>query len=265
MTPPRKFLALAVLASGAAPAWTQATIYESGYGLGGFGTGNQSVSSLQIPLSFRVREKEQHGWGLRLRVPVTFGVRNFDDDPISALDEIKTLSVVPTAEFELPMDDTWTLIPFAGAGVSHEFESSLTQWLGNAGVKLRADHPWRGNQLTFATALRYGFEIGSDGFGFDDFGRTELGIDLFREIGSNVGGHHLTPGVYSRAFLYWDDVTFVNPSTGAVTIGDEYEVGLSIGTAPGIDVLGLGLPRTFIGYRFGDGLSGIRITFGEIL
>jgi hypothetical protein len=243
----------------------QASAYEATFGSGGYEAGSQSALALQVPLFFSLREREGHqDWGLRFRVPIGLTVAEVEDDPLASFEDVLALSVVPTGEVELPIDETWTLIPYIGVGVLRDFESDLTQWLGQSGVKLRADTSWSETHLAFATALRYGAEIGSDGLGFDDFGRTEFGADLFQRTRARVRGHHLTPGVYGRAFFYWDDVTFERDSS-TFTIDDEYEIGLSLGTMPDVEIFGFGLPRTYIGYRFGGGLRGVRISFGEIL
>ena len=88
-------------------------------------------------------------------------------------------------------------------------------------------------------------------------------IESRYRVGGNVRGHHWQPGVYGQVFYYWDGPRFDSPGAVSLLLQVEYEVGLSLATKPKLRVLGFGIPRISIGYRFGDDLQGVRLTFGE--
>ena len=47
--------------------------YSQDVGFGGYDAGQQEVVILRIPVTYMVRSPEEHPWGLRLRVPISFG------------------------------------------------------------------------------------------------------------------------------------------------------------------------------------------------
>jgi hypothetical protein len=239
--------------------------YLSSFGMGSGDTGGQTLRSLRIPLSYWVRPVEERSWGLRFRVPITFGVTHFDLGDTVPFDNLKALTVLPTVDVHIPLDDAWTLRPFVGVGGGWEFETGRSAWLGTAGVIAEAYRPYRPWAVHYGSALRYDWDMNSDGTGFDDFGRVELMLELRRELGASVRRHALEPGVYGMAYLYWDQLEIDGGSAGKFELHDEYELGLSVGTLPDIKVLGIGLPRVFLGWRFGRNVQGVRLTFGSLL
>jgi hypothetical protein len=262
--------ALAILGSDAAaaqePEPSQSGGYYALFGTGSFSAGSRNTKAINLPLTFGLRDlEERKDWGLRLKVPITFGITDVDLDALDA-DDFQTVSVLPTAELDLPTDSPWTLTPYMGLGVGHEFAQNYTAWVGTAGVKLLSVQPLTDRtEVALGTGARYGFDLSSDGSDLDGFGRLELAADLRHATRASASGHFFQPGLYSRAYFYWDPVTFEASNGGTVSVETELEIGLSFGTAPTFEVFGIGLPRTYLGYRGGDGIRGIRLTFGELL
>ena len=82
-------------------------------------------------------------------------------------------------------------------------------------------------------------------------------------LGINARGAPLDAGAYFDFSYYFDDVELRSPGGPPARIDRQYEVGLSIGTVGTAKVWKLSVPRVAFGYRFGDGVRGIRITLGR--
>lgn len=73
-------------------------------------------SDPELKTGIMLRAAEKRSWGLRLSFPLSVGLTEFDLASGVSLDDVATISVVPTAEFIIPLDNKWTLLPFVGAG-----------------------------------------------------------------------------------------------------------------------------------------------------
>ena len=89
-------------------------------GSGIYRVSGRTVQIYRLTTTLRLRHHDDHGWGLRLRIPATFGFYDFKFDDV--LDtglptSLGTLAIVPTFLFDIPLRDNWWIIPFAGAGI----------------------------------------------------------------------------------------------------------------------------------------------------
>lgn len=79
-----------------------------------------------------LRSPEGRAWGVHLKLPVSVGWTEFDLGEGVSLDQLTTLAVVPTAEFIVPMNDKWTLLPFVGAGAA--WQTGANELIGGTDV-----------------------------------------------------------------------------------------------------------------------------------
>jgi hypothetical protein len=238
--------------------------YTNDVGFGGYSVGEETVSTLRLPISHRMRSIEENDWGVRLKFPISFGVYNFDFpdivDGISS-DRLKTLAFVPAVEFLVPLNERWTLKPYQDLGLGKDFEGGDLFLLSTTGLKGIYVHPWRAVTFTFGPGVRYSLSHSSSGLNNDDFAAVEVGLDTRYPLGFAIGDHEVDSSVYVIARHFFRTLVFQQPG-GSIEIERQFEVGLTFGTTPRPLVWKFRLPRITVGYRFGEGLRGIRIKLG---
>jgi hypothetical protein len=234
------------------------------------GNGFYSASGLKVqvynlPLGFTLRRLEGHDFGIRLRLPVSMGF--FDFKAVDILetglpDGVETLSFVPGVELQFPVGKNWVLTPFLDAGAGRNSTGGQVTYIFGAGVRsLFVFHgggfTFRlGNTLLYAGNRAEGADLGSD------FGSIVTGIDARHPLGFNVGAHRADVSLYAANYLY-SSLEFRRFRADPVDVVVQYEAGFTFGTAtlPGHWIYRL-VPRLGLGYRFGDGLSVVRLVLG---
>jgi hypothetical protein len=106
------------------------------------------------------------------------------------------------------------------------------------------------------------------------YGEANVGFEFRHELGFNVGRTRADAGlfiVYHRYFKNSQSFQSASPvaafSAEPATVpgvDEQTEVGLSFGTRPKLAWWKLSMPKLGLSYRFGDGISAVRIVFGEI-
>jgi len=241
------------------------------YAFGAYlGNGIYSASGLDVqvynlPLGVTLRRLEGRDYGVRLRLPVSMGFFNFKAADIleSGLpDAVETLSFVPGVEFQFPVRRNWVLTPFLDAGGGRNSTGGQVTYIFGAGVRsLFVFHgegfTFRlGNTLLYAGNRAAGEDLSSD------FGSFVTGIDARHPLGFNVGGHQVDVSLYAANYLY-SNLEFRRFRVDPIDVVVQYETGVTFGTTtvPGHWIFRLA-PRLGLGYRFGDGLSVMRLVLG---
>jgi hypothetical protein len=228
----------------------------------GADVGDVSASSVKVyrlPLGYTVRDHEDRPWGLRITFPLSFGAHEVDAiiDGGKVSDALNTLSVIPGVEFRVPVGERWLLKPFAELGIGSELGGSGTELLTSGGVKCLGVYPGRPLRWMFGSAVRY------NGSSIDAvrgaFGSLELAADVQTRLGFSLGGKAAQGGVYGMA-RYYSGLDIEIGSTGLSSIDEQYEAGISFSTDPVIRIWKLRIPWVAIGYRFGDGIDGYKIS-----
>ena len=96
----------------------------------------------------------------------------------------------------------------------------------------------------------------------EGLGLVGLKLGARHPLGITLRSTRLDAGAYFDFDYYFDDVELRSPAGPPTRIDQQYEVGLSIGTAEVAKVWKLSVPRFVVGYRFGDGVRGIHIVLG---
>jgi len=234
------------------------------------GNGLYSVSGLKVqiynlPLGVTLRHLEGRDCGIRLRLPVSLGF--FDFKAVDILetglpDGVETLSFVPGIELQFPVRGNWVLTPFLDAGAGKNSTGGQVTYIFGAGVRSQfvfhsGDFTFRlGNTLVYAGNRAPGADLGSD------FGSLVTGIDARRPLGFNVGTHRADVSLYAANYLY-SNLEFRRFRADPVDVVVQYEAGFTFGTStpPGHWIFRQ-VPRVGLGYRFGDGLSVVRLVLG---
>lgn len=230
-----------------------------------------SPSDPQLKTGIMLRSVEERNWGLRLNFRFSVGLTEFDLASGISLDDVATVSLVPTAEFIIPLDNKWTLLPFVGAGGAAVLgdreavsgESALG--LVSAGLRTQWWQPFAERYVfVFATNLRYNAALTPRNGLLGDWGSLTGAVELRRTFGAPRDGLRFQPGVYAQGFWFWDPVELEIPGVTPSFLDKQREVGISLGSSTPYKIWGMTLPRVFIGVRLGEGVRSLRIHFGRL-
>lgn len=216
------------------------------------------------PASHRTAAPEDaREWSVRYKFPVGVGFTQFDLG--AGLDNLTTLSVVPTAEFARPIGRDWTLLPFVGFGGGWFIDDGKGVAIFTTGVQADWSHAVDERTLVrVVPRIRYDANLNRPDGLLGDWGRVDLALELRHALGDSDDAVRFDPGIYLQGFWFWDDIDFEVPGQTPDGANDQKEVGLSFGTRDPFKVFGLPLPRVFVGYRFGDGIETFKIRFGKL-
>ena len=234
-------------------------------GNGIYSASGRSVQVYNLPLAFTLRPLEEHTSGIRLKVPVSFGIFDFKAVDIieSGLpDGVETVSVIPGVEFQFPVRDGWVLMPFLDLGAGRNSTGGQVTYIFGTGVKSLVTFDGGGvtfrlgNNLVYAGNRAPGVDLSSD------YGSLVTGLDGRIPLGFSMGGHRVDASLYAVNYLY-ANLEFLRFRAEPVGVVVQYETGLTFGTTtrPG-HWLTRQIPRLGLGYRFGDGLSVWRLVLG---
>lgn len=234
--------------------------YAAIYGTGVYSIGEQTVGVLRAPFGYRLREAGEEQWGVRLTVPVTAALAEFDLGDFN-LGNVHAagLSVLPGVEVEIPLAPRWTLKPFVNVGGGWEFERSGAALIYSAGVatvyRKPLDNGWLstlGGRLTFA-----GYKAGEESSRLAALaggGGLDIPIDM------TIAGRPALFGVQMTGTIYFNKLEFLLPGSAEKQVLAEAEVAVTLGVRKPVEFLGASFDRVGLGFRKGsDGLKGIRL------
>jgi hypothetical protein len=233
-------------------------------GTGIYATSGHAVTVIAIPLSYTVRPMEEHDWGLKLKFPVTFGFFDFQAMDIvnpGLPGDVETVTLVPGVEFQIPVYKNWWLMPFGDLGVGKDLSGGEHTYIYSGGVKSLVVVPWKSFDFSIGNKFLYaGHTIPSTGFS-DDFRLFETGLDVSHPVDFTIQGRQAYCSLYFMNFLY-SNLAFSRFRSDEFKVNVQYEVGLTLGTAPPSKLWRFKISRIGLGYRFGDNLSLVRLVFG---
>ena len=234
--------------------------YAAIYGTGVYRIGEETVGVVRAPFGYRLREAGEERWGLRLTLPVTAALAEFDLTDFQ-LGRVRAagVSVLPGIEAEIPLAPGWTLKPFANAGGGWDFKndgSALIHSVGIAAVRRGTlDNGWRsalGSRLTLA-----GYKAGDESSrlaALDGGGGVDIPIDF------TIGGRPAQLGLQLVGTVYFNRLEFLLPGSAEKEVLAEVEVAVTLGVRKPIEIFGAAFDRVGLGFRRGsDGLKGIRL------
>jgi hypothetical protein len=246
-----------------------------------FGTGQYSVEGsdttvLRASPGWRIRESaltpgRSRTIGWRLRVPIAIGFQEFDiGDPNGALqsDNLSTLSVVPGFEFDIPLNERWSLKPLAYLGRGEQLDGGESATIYWAGLKSRRSFHAAAFDWSLINALTW---VGYDGGGGDS--GELLGLQAAFEFARSLGERKLMD---HPVVLYWhasytaflDKLRIGSPASPTpVLVSDEWELGAAFGLRDHrLGVKRLRFDRLGLAYRFSTSgrFQGVSLTFSSL-
>jgi len=236
--------------------------YSATFGTGVYTAGDRSVAVIQLPISHVLRPVGEGAYGLRLKVPVTFGFYDYSFDEVLGAEfpeQVSTVSVMPGLEWEIPLSRRWIIKPYFSGGYGQELGGKESALIYDFGVKSRyLIGEDRGVEFALVNALTSaGYR--PRGGPRQPFGVFAIGVDLV--IPTNLvlfdrdAFLGFTP-IYSR---YFNKLRFSEFDNADNNLREQFELDLSImsrrpWTLTYFDVDRLGLAIRSSGAVFGVSL-----------
>jgi hypothetical protein len=244
-----------------------------------FGTGWYSVAGDRDVFVFRITPEwefsepslengvRKPGW--YLKTPVVTGLDQFDIDDIPEavdLDNIAFLSANAVLELEVPVNEMWSLRPYASVGYGAALNDSESAWTYWAGVKSRVNlHSGERSSWSLVNNVGYVGYTPNNGPS-DSFWPAMAGIEVSHPFGSkSADGESPWLFHWNAGYTYFGSDIFFSRAPGVnQNVSDQWEVGVAFGkkTEP-IKIWFVNLDRIGLGYReSSDGsLTGITFIF----
>lgn len=236
-------------------------------GIAGYEVEGRSFRVLSVPLTFTLRDWENRGWGLRLRVAGVLGVENVDgvgDIPDAS---VGSLAVIPGIELPIPLGRGSLLRPFLDVGLAYALDdpgdlAPGTVGIGTLGIRTEHVFPWRRWEIGLEPRAQYSLTWEKDVLR-DDYGVIGVKADGRHPL-FEIAGHLLTGVVYVQPGFFVEALSLASGDRDA-TVDIRYQVEIGVGynwrgDPPKIWLFPV--PPVSLGYSFGDGLAGLRLRFG---
>ena len=238
----RLLLILALTATAGSPAHGQTSTvqdqqdlinwyYAATFGTGVYTAGDRTVAALQLPFSRELRPVGEGRYGLKLRIPVTFGFYDYTFDEAFTgefPDEVGTVSVMPGLEWELPLSHRWTLRPYFSAGIGQELSGNESALIYDFGFTSRfllgEDKGVEFALVNSLTAAGYRPRGGPS----QPFGVFALGVDLVIPMNLVLFGRDAFIGFTPIYYYYFNKVSFAEFNNADNRLEEQFELAISV-------------------------------------
>lgn len=224
------------------------------------------VQVYRIPFEFGILKDEERRWGMRLQVPITFGFYNLklEDVVVTELaDRMATVSVVPSLRFPVRVTPKWTLTPFADVGFATDLEEHRESWLFGGGMTAKAVYPMADYELRPGFRFLWAHRVADDLLYGEELVKLESGLDVRVPLWFTIRGQPADFGVFFKNHSYFNELEFLRPEMGPIDVTTQWEFGVTLGTRTPLKFFGFKLPPVGMSCRFGDGVTAVRILFGD--
>jgi hypothetical protein len=238
--------------------------YSAVFGTGVYKSGDRVVSVLQIPFGHELKPPTDDQWGLKLVVPVSFGVYDFHFDQLlngETPKSVGTLSIFPGVEAEVPVGSNWMVKPYANLGWGWDLSGGGGALLYAGGVKSLVWMPIGkdsrlslGNQLTLS-----GYS--PEGAANQPLGVFVAGLNLETPTQVTVSGRPIIVGGHLIYYYFFNRLRFPTNNDVENKISEQGEIAFSLSVRKALDFELFDLDRIGIGYQFGGGIQGVRLFF----
>lgn len=250
--------------------------YSSYFGTGWYQVdGDRDVYVLRMTPRKELRESDladdgKRTIGIELRFPITAGLEVFTLDDIPGTldpDNLASLSVTPGIDITVPLNERWTLRPFASIGYGALLNGSESAWTYWAGVKSR--YAFQSGNLNWAliNSLAYVGYTPSTGPS-ENFSPLMAGLEFDYPFGNQqMDDERLFLTWHAMYTTYDHNLRIVLEDNSIEPITDEWEFGLSLRKKESpIKIWWLSFDRLGLAYRFSSSrdLKGISVVFRSV-
>ncbi len=239
--------------------------FASQLGSGVYEISGHLVQIYRIPFQLSVEREDETSPRLRVNLPVSLGffdLSRAEADQPERPSHFATASFVPGVALEIALRENWSVEPFAEVGFARDFHNHQHAYVYALGAKsLATFHPTRlevllGHRIFYAGERVQGSDLDQD------FAALESGLEARRVLPFRARGHQLTLGLYVVDYLYIEPTKVFFESKPA-EIGNQIELGFTLGTRVPVPLWRFECPRLGLGYRFGDSVTALRFVIGS--
>ena len=211
----------------------------------------------RLPFGFHVRSLDEHPWGLRITLPVSFTSLRITgvSDLGSLVDTLGIASITPGVEFEIPAGSRTLVRPFGEIGIGKSSESEVEVFFG-VGVRAHTIAELKRLHLTYGGSIS-GRRTPALSGTTDLYATFEGGADAQVPLGFSVRGKRARGGIYAIGRAY-HGLELELEDQPIVPLRGQFEAGFSFSTAPDLRIWKIPLRWLAAGYQFGR-VSGVRI------
>ena len=240
------------------------TFSEADGGFGSSSVGDQSSQVLSVPISLWLRRlTDGRKFGLRLRLTGVLGFQDFERLADFQVESVRFGGVFPGIEFLIPLSDRSMLRPFVDLGIGLTNSNVEDILLSNLGLRTEFVLPWKRWELGLEPRIQAGIARASVDLVDDDYVSLSMKMDVRYPVGFRIGGSTPDVGAYFEPEWLPNALEFTTADGGRDSIDEQHEVGVTLGFRdPAPKIWFIRVPRLSVGYRFGDGLTGLRIRIG---
>lgn len=209
----------------------------------------------------------EDGWGAKLNIRGKIGIHKFETwDDLLKLDKenIATAGIEPklTMAFPILFLEDVLISPRASFELMEDYSSDETTGLlsAQAGLALVYNKPGFYEELSVSLGANYGTRYAYDGLNPADFASVSLEASSKHYLGFQVGKYKVMMHPYGKYGYYFESLVVEAPSGGDLLIRNETEIGATIQSSPRRLIWKIKMPRIKIGYTFGDGVKGVKIS-----
>ena len=232
-------------------------------GAGSYNVADQNWKILTIRPGFTVRSFDTHKVGIRIRLGIqlaTYDLERLEDFDAST---IRLGAITPGIELLIRTGSRSLLKPFLDVGFGEQLNGDETLFLLSTGLLTEFIFPWHG--------FEFGLEPGAQ-LTFTDAPGADEDQSLI-SVTAKADAHHDLPftiatyppevGLYVSGAYLFDGYNLRVAPGETINIDQQYEIGFSLGFRDRPKVWIFSVPHFGLGYRFGSGVSGIRIWIGR--
>lgn len=208
--------------------------------------------------------------GKYLKLPVSVGLNRFDlDNPLAAADpdNVSFISMNPGIDIEVPVNDAWSLRPYASVGYGRALGSSESAWSYWGGIKSRVS--FKAGKLNWHLLNQAGFAGFTPNEGPSDvILPLMVGLEFDHPVGKPADQADQKLLHWHMAYMrFGNSLEFDSIATDVGDIKDQWEIGAALARRESpIRIWFLNFDRLGLGYRASsDGaLKGVTVVFRSL-
>ena len=251
--------------------------YAVQFGFGSYDVGGLSVNVFRVPVKHTF--KLEDAWRLVLTGYLGYGHFSFETSvfgpKITASEDFAF--VLPQAELQIPLRRWWTVKPYVAAGLGRTFNASAAiegppggefhveegfVFLYAAGISNLFEFQVHDFFLSVGTRLAGAGDAGQSTS--TNYGTLQNGLEVRHPLGFPVKDLEPDVGVSFIYYHFFPSAKFSLPGGSPLEVSNQFEFGMDVGSLKPITlwIFEIEKPRIGVSYRFGDGLTGVRVQFG---
>ncbi len=201
------------------------------FGTGLYTSNTGEVFVLKIPLSTNLGSATDDEPQWVINYPITVGttsIKEISAGAIPDLNDVGTLSIIPSLEFHYPVSPDWRLIPFVDLGIAKNLDSGKNRLVTGAGVKSFVAFDYGKHRLILGNRLLYAEQESFEKDSKSDFAVFETGLDYSIPINHTVPGSRINLSFYYINYYYLEDLVLLDILDARIPLENKNEFGFTV-------------------------------------